>query len=88
MRTGFSRQFLQFFSDAYPRMSFPQPFKSVLEYILPFFLQMPELREQHDKAIMRSYVSKEADVEELKEEAKKEWELQQARTSTRPCPYS
>ena len=36
---------------------------------------MPELQAQHDKAIMRTYVSKEADVEALKEEARREWEL-------------
>ena len=37
---------------------------------------MPELHEQHDKAIMRTYVSKEADIEVLKKQDKREWELQ------------
>ena len=36
---------------------------------------MPELLAQHDKAIMRTYMSKEADIEALKEEARQEWEL-------------
>ena len=36
---------------------------------------MPELQAQHDKAIMRTYMSKGANVEALKEEARWEWEL-------------
>ena len=35
---------------------------------------MPELWAQHDKAIMLAYCSHDLEVEEIKEEAKKEWE--------------
>ena len=35
---------------------------------------MPELQAQHEKAIMRAYCSRKLEVEEIKEEAKKEWE--------------
>ena len=37
---------------------------------------MPELHTQHDKAVMWAYCSHDLEVEEIKEEGKKEWEAQ------------
>ena len=37
-------------------------------------LQLPELRAHHDEAIMRTYVSRDLEVEQLKEEANRQWE--------------
>ena len=38
------------------------------------FSQLPELRAQHDAAIMAAYASKDLDIVELKSEAQKQWE--------------
>ena len=46
----------------------------VLKYDTCTFFQMPELRARHDEVVMRSYVSREKDIEELKAAAQAEWE--------------
>ena len=49
----------------------------ILDQLVSFFIiffQLPELKAQHDKAIMRAYFSKDLDIAELKSSAQKEWE--------------
>ena len=50
---------------------------NIPEYVLVliiFFFQLPELRAQHDVAIMAAYASKDLEIEELKTEAQQQWE--------------
>ena len=77
MHTEFSRQLLRFFLFGCAlEYGFPRSLPACTRvHPHPLVFQMPELQAQHDKAIMRTYVSKEADVETLKEEARWEWEL-------------
>ena len=44
-----------------------------LEYF-GYLFQLPELRKQHDIAIMKTYMSKDLEIEELKLVVQKEWE--------------
>ena len=77
MRTEFSRQFSRFFLFGCAfEYGFPRSLPARTRvHPHPLVFQMPELQAQHNKAIMLTYVSKEADVEALKEEARWEWEL-------------
>ena len=36
-------------------------------------LQLPELKAQHDKAIAQAYLSKDLEIEELKQQAQQQW---------------
>ena len=41
---------------------------------LRFTFRCPELRARHDEAVMRAYISREKEVEQLQAEAQAEWE--------------
>ena len=42
---------------------------------------MPELRARHDEAVMRMYLSKDLEVEQMKEDAAREWEERKHKAS-------
>ena len=46
-----------------------------------FLFQLPELRAQHDVAIMAAYASKDLEIEELKTEAQRQWEERDMKAS-------